>query len=194
MVIVTVAEHGSSVGAVTDRRRWDERYARAGSPPVEAVVPPQFLLPHTDLIPNGGRALDIACGQGVGSVWLASRGLQVWGVDVSGVAIEQARDLAWRSGFAVRCRFDVVDLDAGLPPGPAVDVLLCNKFRDPRLAETLIERLAPGGLLAICTLSEVGASPGPFRAAPGELTATFGALDVVDAGEGGGFAWVVARA
>jgi hypothetical protein len=43
-------------------------------------------------------------------------------------------------------------------------------------------------------LSEVGAAPGPFRAVPGELPATFAELDQVAAGEGQGCAWLLARA
>lgn len=127
-------------------------------------------------------------------MWLARRGLHVWGVDISGVAIERARDLALRNGVAERCRFSAVDLDEGLPAGPPVEVLLCNKFRDRRLDQELIGRLAPDGLLAICALSEVGAEPGPFRASPGELPLAFRELDTVAAGEGDGYAWLLARA
>lgn len=186
----------SSLGPVSehDRRRWDERYARSRPLPVDSVPPPNFLEPFTDLIPTQGRALDVACGQGLGSVWLAQHGLDVWGVDISGVAIAQARELAQGYGVHERCRFDVVDLDDGLPAGPPVDVLLCNNFRDPRLHQALIERLAPGGLLAIRTLSEVGAGPGPFRAAAGELLSAFGGLEPVRAGEADGHAWLLARA
>jgi methyltransferase family protein len=54
------------------------------------------------------------------------------GVDVSPVAIELARQLAERSGVAARCRFDVFDLDAGLPDGESVDLVLCYLFRDSR--------------------------------------------------------------
>jgi hypothetical protein len=43
-------------------------------------------------------------------------------------------------------------------------------------------------------LSEVGAAPGPFRAAAGELPAAFGDLNLVAAGEGEGYAWLLARA
>jgi SAM-dependent methyltransferase len=175
------------------RRRWDERYAAHGSPPVDAIGPPDVLARHADLFPTAGRAFDLACGPGLGAVWLARRGLQVWGVDVSPVAIEQAGELAQRSGVGDRCRFDVVDLDDGLPPGPPVDVILCHKFRDRRLDQAMIERLAPGGLLAIAALSEVGAAPGPFRAAAGELTAAFAGLDLISAGEGDGYAWLLAR-
>jgi hypothetical protein len=93
-----------------------------------------------------------------------------------------------------RCRFEVVDLDDGLPAGPPVDVVLCHKFRDRRLDDAIIGRLAPGGLLAIAVLSEVGAAPGPFRAAPGELPAAFARLDRIADGEGQGYAWLLARA
>lgn len=178
---------------MTDRRRWDDRYARLGPPRLDEVRPPSFLAPHTNLLPVDGQAIDIACGQGRNAVWLATRGLRVWGLDISAVATAHARDLARRSEFGDRCQFDAVDLDRGLPDGPPVQMILCNKFRDHRLDDQLIERLAPGGMLAIAVLSQVGASPGRFRAVPGELTTAFAALDVVDAGEGGGVAWLLAR-
>ncbi|OBI84515.1 class I SAM-dependent methyltransferase [Mycobacterium asiaticum] len=174
-----------------DRRRWDERYAQLG--PAGAVNPPSFLAPHVDLIPAKGLALDIACGQGTGSVWLASRGLDVWGIDISAVAVEQAQELARRNHVGDRCRFDVVDLDQGLPPSPPANMILCNKFRDSRLDRALIERLAPGGLLAIAVLSEVGAAPGPFRAAPGELPSAFASLQLIAGDESDGHAWLLAR-
>ena len=94
---------------------------------------------------------------------------------------------------AVPAAFDVVDLDAGLPSGEPVDVLLCNKFRDTSLYGSMIARLKAGGLLAICVLSEVGAVPGRFRAAAGELRSAFGDLDVIADGESGGQAWLVGR-
>jgi SAM-dependent methyltransferase len=177
-----------------DQRRWDERYAGKGPPQANAAGPPADFALHADAFPTAGQALDLACGQGWGTVWLARRGMDVWGLDVSAVAISQARDLAQRCGVADRCRFDVIDLDDGLPDGPPVDVVLCHKFRDPRLDHPILDRLAPGGLLAIVALSEVGASPGPFRATPGELTAAFADLDLLAAGEGQGRAWLLARA
>ncbi|MDT5224129.1 MAG: hypothetical protein QOG19_1536 [Mycobacterium sp.] len=176
-----------------DRRRWDDRYAQMGPAPRARLMPPSFLAPHANLVPTEGQALDIACGQGFGAAWLAERGLRVWGIDVSEVAIRQARDLAQRNHVEDRCRFDVIDLDDGLPEGPPVGLILCNKFRDRRLDRTLIERLAPGGLLAIAVLSEVGVGPGPFRATPGELTAAFADLDTISTGEADGRAWLLAR-
>ncbi len=108
---------------------------------------------------------------------MATRGMHVWGVDVSAVAVELARDLATRFTTAARCRFDIVDLDDGLPDGPKLDVIHCHLYRDARLDAAVTRRLAPGGLLAIAVLSEVGHGPGPFRARAGELRAAFGRAD-----------------
>lgn len=174
-----------------DHLDWDATYR--DRPPVAADEPPRSFSPYVTAFPLAGTALDVACGQGQGSVWLAKRGLQVWGVDGSPVAVEQAAALAARAAVAERCRFDVVELDDGLPPGPPVDVILCNRFRDRRLDGALIERLAPGGVLPICVLSEVGGPPGRFRAAPGELLTAFAELTVIAADEGGGQALLLAQ-
>ncbi|MEH3129478.1 MAG: class I SAM-dependent methyltransferase [Mycolicibacterium neoaurum] len=170
-----------------DRLRWDASYAEDDAEPVCAL--PAVFGPVEDMFPRTGAALEVACGTGGAAVWLARRGLRVHAVDVSAMAIARARRFAEQS--AVPVDFDVVDLDAGLPPGEPVDVLLCNKFRDAALYGSMIARLKPGGLLAICVLSEVDAAPGRFRAVAGELRAAFGDLDVIADGEGGGQAWLV---
>jgi SAM-dependent methyltransferase len=126
-------------------------------------------------------------------LWLANRGLDVWGVDISGVAIAAARELAARQGLVGRCRFDVIDLDNGLPDGPPVDVLHCHLFRDARLDSPIVDRLAPGGLLAIAVLSPVGGSEGPYRTSLDELLGCFRALAVVESGESEGKAWLLGR-
>ncbi len=171
-----------------DRSRWDTAYADRHSASQPAL--PAVFAAHEGAFPTSGTALDIACGQGAATVWLAGRGLDTLGVDVSGVAVEQARALA----VGTTARFEVADLDDGLPPGPPVDVVLCHRFRDTQIYPAMIERLKPGGLLAICVLSEVGGAPGPFRAVAGELNEAFAALDPIAAGEGDGQAWLLARA
>lgn len=174
-----------------DRRRWDDTWSRIAGPVPSPALPEPFAA-FAERFPTTGRALDLACGTGQASVWLAVRGLDVLGVDVSPVAVAAARDLAARHGVASRCRFEVFDLDFGLPPGPPVEVIVCHQFREPRLDRAVLERLAPGGLLAVAVLSEVGRGPGPFRAAPGELTRAFSGLSrVIGSAEADGRAWLV---
>jgi SAM-dependent methyltransferase len=53
------------------------------------------------------RALDIGCGTGDNSIWLAQNGFQVTGVDISEVAIEKATEKALKEN--VKCTFMVID-------------------------------------------------------------------------------------
>ena len=60
-----------------DRKRWDERWAAA--PNSVAATPPDVISAHPellDVIPTAGLALDIACGLGAQTLWLAERGLR----------------------------------------------------------------------------------------------------------------------
>ena len=134
-----------SAVSADDRLRWDAVYAARGVADVEPAVPADFRAAE-HRFPTTGRALDLACGRGGAAVWLARRGLAVWGLDVSAVAIDQARARAAQWQVAHRCRFDVVDLDHGLPPGPPVDVVICHRFRAPDLTDAVIDRLAAAGI------------------------------------------------
>lgn len=177
-----------------EQKRWDRKHAGSMPAPVVDPPPPPPLFAHVeDLFPTEGRTLDIACGRGEGAVWLASRGLTYRGVDISPVALEMARDFVDAYGLGDRCLFDLWDLDDGLPPGEQVDLLFCHMFRDPGLYEAMSERVAPGGLLAMAALSEVGGKPGEYRCGPGELREAFGHLEVLDEGEGQGVTRILAR-
>jgi SAM-dependent methyltransferase len=176
-----------------DRSHWDLRHAQQGMAPTGEPIPPPAFAAFERLFPTAGLALELACGRGRTALWLASRGMQVHGVDVSPVAIDLARELLAQSGLAERCRFDILDLDHGLPEGPPADLIVCHLFRDARLDRALVERLAPTGLLAIAVLSEVGAGPGRFRARPGELRDAFAELELLAEGEAQGVAWLLGR-
>jgi len=185
-------DHIVAAVSEADRRRWDERHIEA-SPASGDPGPPSVFASIEDLFPVEGSALEIACGRGELSIWLALRGMDVQGVDVSPVAIEFARELAQRSGVADQCQFEVWDLDRGLPPGPPMDLVVCHMYREPGLDRDLIERLAPRGLLATVSLSEVGGGSGRFRARPGELREAFAELEILADNEGDGVAWLMGR-
>jgi len=175
-----------------DRRHWDERHAVAGVGSHDPGLATAFAAIE-DLFPIEGRALEIACGRGEMAVWLAMRGMDVFGVDVSPIAVDLAAELAVRNDVADGCRFEAWDLDDGMPPGPPTDLVVCHMFREPRLDQELIERVAPGGLIAIASLSEVGGPSGRFRAEPGELREAFAELETLSGGEGDGVAWLLGR-
>ena len=174
-----------------DRRDWDRRYTEGGMAPLTESGPPPVFADHEDLLPVTGDALELACGRGRAAVWLAGRGLNYRGVDVSPVAIDLANQLVAHHGLAEMCRFEVHDLDTGLPDGPQVDLVFCYLFRDPSLDADIIERVKPGGILVTAALSEVGAVPGRFRAKPGELREAHAGLEILADGEGDGMAWLI---
>lgn len=176
-----------------DRSEWDRRHREGGMAPLEESGPPPVFADREHLFPSTGDALELACGRGRAAVWLARRGLTYIGVDVSPVAIDLARELVGHHGLADRCRFQVHDLDHGLPDGPQVDLIFCYLFRDPTLDGAIVERLRPGGVLATAALSEVGAVPGRFRTKPGELREAYSSLEILVDGEGEGIAWLIGR-
>lgn len=175
------------------RQHWDERYRQLGPSPGGPIAAPPLFAAFEQLFPSHGSALDVACGRGRGSAWLANRGLTVHGFDISPVAIDLARTYAHQSGVSSRCRFDVHDLSHGLPPGHPVDLVICYLFREATIDQDMIDRLNPGGMLAVACLSEVGHGPGRFRAAPGELRTAFAELELLESGEENGHAWFVGR-
>ena len=95
--------------------------------------------------------LEIGCGSGRVSVWLAEQGFSVAGVDINQRAICAARDRAEARGVSARCRFD--QLDAVKAPLASADVvfairvLTCLNRREHRreLAQRMLAAAAPDG-------------------------------------------------
>ncbi len=70
---------------------WDDRYR--GTELVWSAMPNRWVVEETSAL-EPGRALDLACGEGRNSIFLAQQGWQVTGVDFSQEAIAKARRLA----------------------------------------------------------------------------------------------------
>jgi SAM-dependent methyltransferase len=181
--------------ATGDKERWDTRHGAVGAAGATGLMPPDALRGREHLLPDGGRALDVACGRGAVAVWLAQRGFAVDAVDVSDVGLAAGAALAEREGVGDRVRWWPHDLDTGLPGGCTgpYDVVVCQRFRDPGRYPLLAGLLAPGGLLVVTVLSEVDEGPGAFRAGAGELLAAFGSMEVMHHREADGEASLVAR-
>ncbi len=165
------------------RRRWDRRYLEEERP-----ARPSALLTGLDgLLPRRGRALDVAGGAGRHAVWLARRGLNVWLVDVSPVAVVQAAAAAEAAGVTVHA--SVADLTTDpLPPGPW-DLVLVFHYLQRDLFPALADALAPGGLLvaAIATVRNLERHrrpPAEYLLEEGEAPALADGLEMVRYEEG----------
>lgn len=144
---------------------WNESYA-SGQLPWDTGKPEPLLV---EFVSSGavtpGPTLEIGAGTGTNAIWMAERGFDVLGVDVSPLAVERAQ--AKMEGRALRCRFAVWDFLAAPPPnGPfqfVFDRGCFHVFDEPderqRFAAQVAAALAPGGLW----LSLIGSTEGPPR-------------------------------
>jgi cyclopropane fatty-acyl-phospholipid synthase-like methyltransferase len=82
-----------------------------GSPRWDTGISPPELIAHLDQH-HAGRAIDLGCGTGTNLITIASRGWDVMGIDVSYLAIRQARQKTKAAGVSVNLqRGDVSRLE-----------------------------------------------------------------------------------
>ena len=127
------------------REHWDARYAQEVN--LWSAKPNRFLVAEVSELPPG-RGLDLACGEGQNSIWLAGLGWRMLGVDYSSVAIDKARGRAERDGVDVDFLCD--DLVTHEPEAVAFDlviVLYLHIGADERrlVLERAARAVAPGG-------------------------------------------------
>ena len=131
------------------REDWDRRYSEPSL--LWSAAPNRFLVQEaSDLSP--GRALDLACGEGRNTLWLAGLGWDATGVDFSSVAIAKARERARREGAHVE--FLCADLLDYEPEPDAYDLVLVLYLQlaatdRTRVLSRAVGALAPGGTLLV---------------------------------------------
>ena len=190
-----MTSHPKEQAKISDRQRWDERYRHGAY--ADRLWPSAYLQQLADAgVVNGpGRALDVACGRGRNSLFLAARGFQVDAVDVAAVAIAQAASSAVSQNLRINWQCRDLDTTQALPVTGAYSLIVMFRFVAPKLLPSLLDGLTAGGLLVIeehlqwsQTDTLVGPSSQRFRVAPGEihqqLSQTGVEFDVVDQYEG----------
>ncbi|TDV50881.1 class I SAM-dependent methyltransferase [Actinophytocola oryzae] len=101
-----------------DAAWWDGFYADRDRPvPFFVDKPDENLVSYLDRgLLTPGRALDLGCGPGRNTLYLAANGFSVDGVDLSATALEWAGERAAETGADVRFRQgDAFELDLGGP-------------------------------------------------------------------------------
>ena len=121
---------------------WESRYAESDR--IWSGRPNQALLDVAERLPPG-RALDLGCGEGADAIWLAGRGWQVTGLDISGTAIARAREAAAALGIPDhRLNWVVADLSTWVGTG-SYDLVTSGFLQSPiHLARVDILRRAAG--------------------------------------------------
>ena len=157
---------------------WDEAYV-GSAPPWDIGRPqPAFVrLAEQGLL--SGRVLDSGCGTGEQTLLAAAHGADAVGVDVSGRAIQRAREKAAERGLMAR--FEVGDAlrlaDLGLNFDVIIDSGVFHVFDDEnraRYVASLASVLRPGGrCYLLCFSDRQPGDYGPRRVSQDELRAAF---------------------
>jgi 2-polyprenyl-3-methyl-5-hydroxy-6-metoxy-1,4-benzoquinol methylase len=130
---------------------WEQFYGEreqvwSGRPNVVLVEEVEGMTP--------GTALDLGCGEGADSIWLAGQGWRVTGTDISQVALDRAAAHADDAGVADHITWERHDLTRSIPTGPFDLVsahFLHSPVDDPRDAalRAAVAAVAPGGTLLV---------------------------------------------
>jgi len=166
--------------SLTDRERWDRKYA-AGNPHPD-FAPDPILTQYAHLLSGNGWALDVACGVGHNALYLARRGYEVLAVDGSQVGLRYGRAAA-RDG-ALPVHFVAADLERFAPPPRRFNLILVMRFLIRPLLPLLKEALAPGGLMIYQTFNLNWRRANPafnpdYLLAPGELAKAFSDFEII---------------
>ena len=140
-------------------------------------APSGWVTRWAHLLPRSARVLDVACGAGRHTRWLAAQGHRLTAVDRNPEAIAGLENVA-----RVLC----ADIENGpWPlPGEHFDAVVVTNYLWRPLWPTLMDSLAPGGVLLYETFAHGNASVGKpsrpdFLLQPGELLQACAGLHTV---------------
>lgn len=158
---------------------WNGRYRDVVARVPQAAA---VLRDNAHLLPQQGRALDLACGLGGNALLLAGAGLSVQAWDFSAVALEALSAVAAKASLPIETEVrDVVQR----PPEPgSFDVIVVSHYLQRELAAGLVAALRPGGLLFYQTFTRAKVDDGgprnpAYRLASNELLRLFDGLELL---------------
>ncbi len=147
---------------------WDERH-RQRTP---KLAPSPLLVQAVEHVAPGS-ALDVACGMGRNSLYLAHRGWKVTAVDASQVAIGALLGEAFERGVSVQTQ--VADLENNYAISPeSFDLICAILYLQRDLIPAIRAAIRPGGMFVGEWLLT-----GSFAAKRGELHELFGDWKIV---------------
>jgi 2-polyprenyl-3-methyl-5-hydroxy-6-metoxy-1,4-benzoquinol methylase len=158
-----------------DSARWNERYAHPGL--YHGAGPSSFLagrIAFLSALTPGRSALDLACGEGRNSIFLARHGYTVTGLDISDEGLAKANRRAAEEGLAIA--FRRVDLEE-YEFDESWDLIINFNFLLRDLIPKMVAALNPRGVIVFDTIldtpSLVGTHNPAFLLRPGELRQIF---------------------
>lgn len=122
---------------------WDKKFS--GEDYLYGKAPAKFLADNYGYIPLASKVLDVGMGEGRNTVFLARKGYNVTGVDISAIAVRKARRLAAEHG--IRINAVVSSMEDYKVEKNSFDAILVFYYVDRNLNKLLMKWLKPGGIL-----------------------------------------------
>lgn len=107
--------------------------------------PAQFLVENIDLLPKGS-ALDVAMGTGRNAIYLARRGFDVEGVDISSEAIQSSLESAKELKVTIKAKVADLEGDYYIRKN-AYDLIICFNYLHRKLIPQIKDGLRQGGMV-----------------------------------------------
>ena len=179
------APQASSESAI-DIAAFNQAYA-AGTPPWDIGAPQPAVVRLFEAGGITGRVLDLGCGTGANAIFLAQRGLHVWGLDASPIALDRARARAARQRVST-VWFNLGDArhlaNLGEQFDTVLDCGLWHTLSDSDRAEVLAgvrAVLRPDGVYVLMCFSQHAVARGPRRSTEADLREQFRGVWQVEA-------------
>ena len=152
--------------AIEDKVRWDKKYKNNPIPTKIVKVVASYAK-----LATGKQALDIACGMGRNSKFLAEQGFEVDALDISPIAIENLKNI--QNIRAVEVDFDTYNLKEN-----SYDLIVCTYFLKRSLFPQIEKALKEDGIFIFETFmhhpdNTKAPSNRSFLLEDGELEITF---------------------
>ena len=147
-LIIGLALPSQSYTHERDKIRWDNKYDSETY--LFGKFPIKFLYENVHLLPIG-RVLDVAMGEGRNGVFLATKGFDVVGVDISEEGLRKAHKLAEENNVKIETR--IADLENADFEKNAYEVVVCSYYMQRKLFPVMKNALKPGGMLMVETFN-----------------------------------------
>jgi len=152
--------------ALEDKERWNKKYQNNPVPTKIVGVVEKYAK-----LAKGKKALDIACGMGRNSKFLATEGFEVDALDISPIAIEALQNIE-------NIRAKEVDFDTYVLEENRYDLIVCTYFLKRELFPQIFKALKEDGIFIFETFmhhkdNTKAPSNRSFLLDKGELKSTF---------------------
>jgi len=132
-----------------DKQKWDAKYIKKPGL-LKLRVAGETIQKH---IKNGSgsKALDIACGAGKNSIYLAQNGFEVDALDIAKIALDSLNSHAKEKNLSDLINTTLIDLDDYTPPPDTYNLAIMSNYLDRDFIEKTKQSLKSDGIFIVET-------------------------------------------